>query len=526
MKVLVSDPLAKEGLAILKAESGIEVIEKTGMSEEELLAAIKGCEAIIVRSETKVTRKVIEAADSLKVIGRAGVGLDNVDVVAASERGIVAMNTPGGNTVSAAEHTCALLLALSRNVPQAHASMKAGEWNRKKFKGVEVRGKTLGVVGLGRIGTDVAARMRGFGMEVVGYDPYVSAEMAERHGIKKVELDELFAKSDYITLHVPVTDQTRGLINEAAIAKMKKSVRIINVARGGIIDEAALAKAVEAGKVAGAALDVYEKEPPTGSPVLACDKIVLTPHLGASTEEAQITVAVEMAGQVIDALKHEVYRNAVNAPMIEPERRERIAPYMALGEKLGSMLAQLFDGPIKTLSVEYIGEQLSEGTEPVTVAVVKGLLEPVLVENVNYVNAPFLARSRGITVSDAQSAEKSDFLNLLRVCAASDDESHAVEGTLFGRREPMIVGIDGFHVDAEPRGALLVCFQADGPGIIGKLGTILGRAGVNIAAMTLGRSAKGGEALGVLNLDSPAPADALEKIAKVDEIECVKQVIL
>lgn len=526
MKILVSDPLAKEGLDILRAEEGIEVVEKTGLSEDELAEAIKGFDAIIIRSGTKVTRKVIEAADRLRVIGRAGVGLDNVDVAAASERGIVVMNTPGGNTVSAAEHTCALILALSRNIPQAHASVKAGEWDRKRFKGVEVRGKTLGIVGLGRIGMDVAARMRGFGMEILGYDPFVPEEKAERAGVKKVELEELFARSDYITFHVPITDQTRGMVNDETIKKMKRGVRIVNAARGGIVDEAALARGIESGHVAGAALDVYEKEPPVGSPVLALEKVVLTPHLGASTEEAQITVAVEMAGQIIDALKREVYRNAVNAPMIEPERREQLAPYMALGERLGAFLAQLFEGPIRSVSVEYIGEQLAEGTEPVTVAVTKGVLEPVLVENVNYVNAPYLARSRGMTVSAAQSAEESDFVNLLRVRASSDDETHVAEGTLFGRKEPMIVGIDGFHVDAEPHGALLLCWQEDGPGIIGKIGTVLGRASVNIAGMTLGRSAKGGDALGVLNLDTPAPPDALEEISRIDEIRRVRQVIL
>jgi len=518
LRILISDPLAKEGVELLQAEKSFKVDVKLKLPPEELKKIIKDYDALLVRSGTKVTKDIIEKANKLKVIGRAGVGLDNVDLSAASKRGIIVMNTPGGNTISTAEHTMSLMLALSRNIPQADVSTKQGKWERKKFMGVELHGKTLGIIGLGRIGGEVAKRAKTFGMKVLVYDPFLSLDKVEELGIVSAELDAIFKASDYITVHTPLTDETKHIIGKKTIDKMKKGVRIVNCARGGIIDETAVVYGIKSGKIAGAAFDVYEKEPPKDSPLIGCENIILTPHLGASTEEAQVNVAVDIANSAKDALLGCGIRNAVNVPCVDAELYKVLHPYAELSEKMGSLAAQIASGRISQINIKYSGDIAKYGSSPLTVAVVKGALTPILQETVNYVNSLIVAKERGIKVKESKSMELEEYANLVTVEVKTDKGSVSVVGTLFTKTDARIVKVNEFHVDAIPEGYMLVAHNIDVPGIIGKIGTILGNNKINIAAMTFGREKPGGKTLSVLNVDSAVPENVLSEIRKAKNI--------
>ncbi|MFA5096200.1 MAG: phosphoglycerate dehydrogenase [Candidatus Omnitrophota bacterium] len=523
IKILVSDALSEEGLKILRDNKEFQVDVKIDLKPDELKQAIKGYEALLVRSATKVTREIIEAADKLKVVGRAGVGLDNVDLEAATQKGIIVMNTPAGNTISTAEHTISMILALSRNIPQACASTKKGEWKRSKFMGVELYGKTLGIVGFGRIGREVAKRALSFGMRVLAYDPFLSRQIAESLGIKVVELNELFPQSDYITVHTPLTDETRHIISGPQFAMMKKGVRVINCARGGIIDEEALCAALEKGIVAGVALDVFEKEPVAAdSPLLTMENVIITPHLGASTEEAQVNVAIEVAEIVRDALLGRGIRNAANYPCLEAEVCEVLAPYMSLAEKLGIFTSQLAEGRFQEVDISYSGEIAAYDLSPLSMAICKGLLSPILKETVNFVNAVALCKERGIRIKEGKSSKEEEFVNLIKLALKTDKGARVVWGTLSGNKQARIVKIDEYYVELYPIGELIYIENWDRPGLIGSLGTVLGKNGVNIAAMTFGRDKPGGKAISVLSVDSPVSQELAGKIKQLENILTIK----
>jgi len=508
MKVVVSDPLSSEGIALLQA-AGHQVVTPAA---EELPQALADAAALIVRSATRVTAKLLEAAPHLRVIGRAGAGVDNIDVAAATRRGILVMNTPGGNTVAACELTMAMMLALARRLPQLSAQVKAGAWPKKGFLGMELQGKRLGIIGLGRIGSEVARRALAFGMGVVAYDPYVPKDHARRLEVKLVPLDELLATSDVITLHAPHGPDTARLIDAAAIAKMKPCVLLINCARGGIIDEAALADALRSGKVAGAALDVFEHEPPTGSPLLAFEQVIATPHVGATTREAQATVATQIAEQIVAFLRGEPPRNAVNAPAVDAELLQVIGPYIDLGERLGMLLVQLADGPIERLTVTYRGEMNDHDVRPITTAILKGVLQRALTTPVNYVNAPVIAAERGLKVDVVRSSAIEDFANLITLDGVTRQGRLSVAGTLFSRHTPRIVRIDDYRVDAAPAGHLLVTRNHDQPGVIAHVSAVLAERGVNIADMTCGRDRPGGTSTLVISIDSPVSPQVVRQI--------------
>ena len=527
MKILISDPLSEEGVRILKEVKEFEVEVRPELKPDELKAIIKDYEALIVRSATKVTKDIINSASKLKVIGRAGVGLDNVDLESATAKGIIVMNTPAGNTISTAEHTMSMLMCLARGIASADVSIKSGEWKRSRFMGVELYGKTLGVVGLGRIGKEVSKRALSFEMKVIAYDPFLSKEVANDLGIEVVELEELFKRSDFISVHTPLTEETRHLISDKEIALMKDGVRLINCARGGIIDEAALLKALDSGKIAGAALDVFEKEPPDfSSPLLKHKKVVLTPHLGASTEEAQVNVAIEVCQSVRDALLGAGIRNAANFPCLLPEVCQLLQPYINLAEKLGMLAGQLFEGRVGELRINYTGEIIKHDLTPLTMAIVKGLLAPILQETVNYINAKNLARERGIKILELKSEREEDFTNLISVEVNIEGSRHKVAGTLFTNNEPRIVNVNGLYVETIPQGYMLFLENWDKPGVIGSLGTLLGKNGVNIAGMTFGRDIPGGKAVSALNIDSAVSGKILDEIRGLDNILSVKLVKL
>jgi len=526
MKILATDNLAEEGIELLKGSPDIVVDVKSKIEMEELISQIGEYDALLVRSTTKVTKEVIDAAKNLKVIGRAGVGVDNIDVEAASKRGILVMNTPAGNTISAAEHTMSMLLALSRCIPQANISLKGGQWEKKKFVGTEIFKKTLGIIGLGRIGGEVARRAQSFGMEIIAVDPYISEAHAREIGVKMVTFKELVREADYITIHVPLTPETKNLINRETISQMKDGVKIINCARGGIIDEAALAEAVKSGKVSGAALDVFETEPPFGSPVLNVENIIVTPHLGASTEEAQINVAKDIALQVLDFLKKGIVRNAVNMPELDPEKMKTLGPYIDLCEKLGRLQAQIGEGGFTQVAVQYSGEIIHHEIKPLTLALLKGLLEPILEREVNFVNAPLIAQERGIRVTESKVSKVEDFANLIVVQTVTEKKENMVAGTILGKKEPRLVRIGEFDLDVIPEGYMLLCSNLDKPGVIGKIGTILGNRQINIAGMQVGRKTVGGRALIIINVDCNISKEVLKEIEKIPEIIEVKMVNL
>ncbi|SDF03384.1 phosphoglycerate dehydrogenase [Sporolituus thermophilus] len=517
MRILVADPVSAEGVKLLEQHFEVDVRHK--LPPEELIRVIPAYDALVVRSETKVTKAVIDAAANLKVIGRAGVGVDNIDVEAATKRGIIVLNAPEGNTVAATEHTMAMMLALARNIPQAHATMKAGEWQRSKFMGVELRGKTLGILGLGRIGAGVAKRAMAMEMTVLAYDPFINADNAKALGVELVELDEVLAAADFLTLHLPLTADTRGLLGQDAFKRMKRGVRIINCARGGIIDEGALAQALQDGIVAGAAIDVFEKEPiDPNNPLLGLNNVVLTPHLGASTAEAQVGVAVDVARGIIAALRGEPVTTAVNLAPIPPHVLEVIQPYFKVAEKMGCLAVHLADGRISVVDVEYNGDISEVDTRLVTTAVLKGMLNPILQEKVNYVNAPGIAKARGIKVKEIKSKETANFANLITVRVRTDKTAHMVAGTLFGKTEGRIVMIDGYRVDVEPEGWLLIGPHIDKPGMVGKVGTILGEHNINIAGMQVGRTEQAGTNIMVMAVESDIPTPVMLRIKAVDGI--------
>ena len=515
-KILVSDPVAAAGIEILQKEFPVDSIQK--MSLEELIRVIPEYDALVVRSETKVTKEVIAAATKLKVIGRAGVGVDNIDVEAATQKGIIVLNAPEGNTIAATEHTVAMMLALARNIPQAYSSLKSGLWERPKFTGVEVRGKTLGILGLGRIGSGVAKRALALEMNILAYDPFIREDQALAMGVQLAELHDIFAKADFITLHLPMTPETKKLINQAAFARMKKGVRIINCARGGVIDEEALVEALEQGIVAGAAIDVFEKEPVDPEhPLLKSPKVIATPHLGASTAEAQVGVAVDVAYGVIAALKGEPVSTAVNMAPIPSHVMEVIRPFFNLAERMGCLGTQLALGRIQSIEIGYNGDISEVDTKILTVAVLKGILSPMLQESVNYVNAPGVAKSRGIRVKEVKQKQSDDFANLITLKVITDKGECALSGTLFGK-EGRIVMINDFRVDFLPQGWLMIGPHIDRPGMIGKVGTILGSNQINIANMHVGRSAQAGNQLMVLAVENPIPQVVLDQLKAVDGI--------
>lgn len=525
-KVLIADKLSEEGIRLLQNKEDIAADVRTGLSPEELEQAIGEYDAIIVRSKTQVTKAVIEQATRLKVIARAGVGVDNVDVEAATKKGIMVMNTPQGNTMSTCELTMAMLLALSRDVCRTVAKLKGGSWDKKAYEGAELVGKTLGVVGLGRIGGEVAKRALSFGLRVVCYDPFASEDVARRLEVKLVSFDDLLRESDYITFHTPLTEETRHMVSYPEFQAMKPGVRIINCARGGLINEKALYQAVKEGKVAGCALDVFEEEPPKDRALIELDQVICTPHVGAQTEEAQRNVAVQVAEQVIDALDGKMVRNTLNIPQIDPEIFEQLGPYILLAEKLGRFLVHFVDGRIERVRVIYRGEMNDHNVSPITTGLQKGLLEPILQETVNYVSAPLIAKERGLNVTEVRSGELEDFANLITVHAQTVAGDTSVSGTLFSRKQPRIVRIDEFHVDIVPDGHLLVCRNQDKPGVIAHVSTILAERAVNIANMTVGRDEPGGTAVTVLNVDTVLDDEVVDQIEASPIILDAKQVAL
>jgi D-3-phosphoglycerate dehydrogenase len=522
MKILVSDNLAESGIEKLMAIPEFEVEVNTSLTHDELRQIIKEYDALVIRSATKVTADVIEAAHNLKVVARAGIGLDNVDIPAASKRGIVVMNTPEGNVITTAEHTIALLFSMTRNIPQASASLKEGKWEKKKFRGREVFNKVLGVIGVGRIGRVVADRAKALKMHVIAFDPYISTEVIEKLGIEGVSLDQLYARSDYITVHTPMTEETRNLINAAAFAKMKKGVFVLNCARGGIVNEQDLYQAIQSGIVAGAALDVFSKEPPVDNPLLALDQVVGTPHLGASTDEAQENVAMAVADQVIDYLMRGTIRNAVNAPTIDGAVLAHLRPYLIMAEKLGLLLTQITPGAIKEVSVEYIGDVTSHDTRPLTISIVKGMLTPILGEMVNFVNAPIHVKERKIKVTESQRSEAEDFTNLISVYVKTSEDENLVAGTIFGKKDPRLVRINDFRLEAAMEGHLVLIYNIDTPGTIGAIGTCLGRHNINISMMDVGQVLDRGQNIIFLRTDTPVPKHVVEELLAMENVNVVQ----
>ncbi len=517
-KVLVAEPISENGLQILKKELEVDVLLK--LKPEELIERIGPYDALIVRSETKVTKDMIDAASNLKIIGRAGVGVDNIDLEEATKRGIVVVNAPEGNTISAAEHTLALLFSLSRKIPAANQVLKVErKWERSKYLGVEITGKTLGILGLGKIGTEVAKRAKGLGMALLAYDPFISRERADELGVTIAALDEVIKGADYITVHTPLTKDTHHLIDMDAISKMKDGVRIINCARGGIIDEEALYDAIKSGKVAGAALDVFETEPPFDSKLLDLDDVITTPHLGASTAEAQVNVAVTIAEEVVNFLVHGHVKNAVNMAPISADALPILSPYIKLSEMLGKLAIQIAGGRLNLIRIVYGGEiaQKDFGIEIVTIAALKGVLDHIS-GHVNFVNAPHIAKERGIKVVETKTESIEDFTSLITVELETEGETTRVSGTTFGRGDVRIVGINDYWIDAPFSPCMLISRHINKPGVIGPVGTILGDGRVNIGGMYVGGGEIGGESLMVLNIDSPVPDDILEDVKKVGGI--------
>ena len=509
MRILVAETIAPEGVAALRERHEVDV--RTGLAAADLRSIVGGFDALVVRSQVAVDAELIAAGPRLQVIGRAGVGVDNVDLDAATRAGITVVNAPTGNTIAAAEHTIALLLALARRVPAADASIRRGEWARSALQGVQLRGRTLGIVGLGKIGMAIADRARGLEMAVLGVDPYVTGEQAALHGVALVDLDALLRRSDAITVHVPLTRATRGLIGTAAIAKLRPGAFILNVARGGIVDESAVAAALRSGHLGGAGIDVFDAEPPAGSPLLDAPNTVLTPHLGASTAEAQVAVAEEVADQVIDVLAGRSARYAVNAPLLGPEAARAIGPYLPIAEILGRFFAQFARGGAKTLTLEVAGEPAEHDTAPVTAAVLRGLLDTVTTERVNLVNAGHLAKARGITVVERKTPDAGSFSALVTVSGVVDGRLITVGGTV-ANGEPRLVRLNDYRLDMAPSDVMMITHHRDRPGTIGRIGSTLGAADVNISAMHLARSAPREDALMILALDDDVPDAVAQQI--------------
>ncbi len=517
-RVLVSDPLADEGLEILRRECTVDV--KTGLKEDELVSTIGDYDALLVRSGTEVTSGVIEAGRNLRFIGRAGAGVDNIDMDAATRKGIIVANAPEGNTLAATEHTMAMMLSLARSIPQANASLKQKEWKRSRFMGVELNEKTLGIVGLGRIGREVAKRAQAMGMHIVGYDPFISKDRAVQMGVEALSLEDLFKVSDFITVHTPLIKETRHIINARTIATMKDGVRIINCARGGIIDEKALYEGIRSGKVAGAALDVFEEEPPLNSPLLGLDQVITTPHLGASTVEAQQNVAVSISRQCLSVLKGGSARYIVNAPIVPAEHADVIEPFAILAHKMGRFLTQMVGGRMEKVELIYSGElaTLGNNTRFITLMALKGLLDPILQVPINIVNAEFIAKERGISVSETMTPDSGGWKSLVSIRVKTDTMEETMSGTVFYKGRSRIVAIGGYTMDMIPEGYVIVSRHLDKPGVIGRASTILGKGNVNIAGMQVGRIKPGEEAIMVLNVDSEVSPDMMDEIRSMPGI--------
>jgi D-3-phosphoglycerate dehydrogenase len=510
VKVLISDQMDPRAAAIFR-ERGIEADEITGQTPEELAAIIGNYDGLAIRSSTKVTAAILDAAVRLKVVGRAGIGVDNVDIPAATARGVVVMNTPFGNSITTAEHAIALMFALARQLPEADASTQAGKWEKNRFMGVEVTGKTLGLVGAGNIGSIVAARALGLKMRVVAYDPFLTPERALELGIEKVELPELLARADFITLHTPLTDQTRNILSAENLAITKQGVRIVNCARGGLIDEAALKEGLDRGHIAGAALDVFQTEPAKDSPLFGTPGFISTPHLGASTNEAQVNVAIQVAEQMSDFLLLGGVTNAINMPSLSAEEAPRLRPYMALAEKLGKLVGQIAGEDVRSIAVEAEGAAAELNMKPITGAVLAGLMGTYS-QTVNMVNAPFLAKERGLDVREVRHDREGDYHTLVAVSVGTATGERRVEGTLFGNRAPRLVKIFGIPVEAELNGQMIYIVNTDEPGFIGALGTRLGENGINIATFNLGRRDEGGEAVALVAVDDPITPAVVEQL--------------
>ncbi|RUS48140.1 phosphoglycerate dehydrogenase [Cohnella sp. AR92] len=527
-KVLVSDPISDLGISLLVEASDISIDKKTGLSEDELVQIIGEYDALLVRSQTRVTERIMTAAKQLKVIGRAGVGVDNIDLEAATKRGIVVINAPDGNTITTCEHTFAMMMALARHIPQAYLKTVGGEWDRKSFVGVELRNKVLGVLGMGRIGSEVAARAKAFGMTVLGYDPFLTEERAEKLGVKLASVEDVIREADFITVHTPLTPETRHMIGKEQFSRIKKGVRIVNCARGGIIDEQALVEAIDAGIVAGAAFDVFEEEPPAADhPFLKHPKIIVTPHLGASTVEAQENVAIDVSEQLLHILRNEPYKNAVNMPHVPADVLSKLEPYFSLGVKLGSFAAQVADGPVKEIVVGYSGELADVDTQPLTRYVVQGVLAHHLgSDQVNAVNAMHLVKTRGVNVVTNKSHASKGFTNLVSVTLRTGKEERTVAGALLNGFGARITQIDQYPVDVAPEGHLLLISHNDKPGIIGRVGTLLGSNDVNIATMQVGRKLVGGAAIMVLGVDKAVPKDVIGQVADLPDLVSAKEIQL
>jgi len=524
-KILVSDPIAAEGVAMLREVADVDV--RTGLSQEELIAAVPPYHALVVRSESKVTRDVLEAGEHLEVVGRAGVGVDNIDLNAATERGVVVVNAPQGNTIAAAEHTIAMLMSLARHIPQADASMRAGKWSRSAFVGIELRGKTLGIVGLGPIGSEVARRALGLDLQVIAVDPFVPDERARAIGTEPMSLDEMLPRADFITVHVPLTPATRGMIGAAEISRMKDGVRLLNVARGGIIDEQALADGVAAGKIAGAAIDVFTEEPINPeNPLLGNPRIVLTPHLGASTAEAQERVATDVAAQIVEIFEGKPARYAVNAPMLAPDALLVIGPLMATAETLGSCATQLLRGQLTTIEIEYSGDIASYDVQPLRAAIIRGLMKPISDQNINLVNANHIVQARGWKIEERLQPEHDVFTNLVHLRVGTTEETVSVGGTLHHDGMPNIVSINGLDIDfvPEPQSSLIVLDNDDRPGMIGRIGSLLGQRDINISAMQVGRRERRGRALMLVAVDESPSDDDLAAMEAIEGIYNVRVV--
>ncbi|MEZ5667579.1 MAG: phosphoglycerate dehydrogenase [Alphaproteobacteria bacterium] len=520
-RVLISDKMSPRAAEIFRAR-GIEVDEKTGLDPAALAEAIGGYDGLAIRSSTKASKELLARADGLRVIGRAGIGVDNVDVPAATARGIVVMNTPFGNSITTAEHAIAMMMALARQIPAADRSTQAGKWEKSRFMGTELCGKTLGVIGCGNIGAIVANRALGLSMKVIAFDPFLSHERADALGIEKVDLDTLLGRSDVITLHTPMTDQTRGIIDAAALAKCRRGVRIVNCARGGLVVEADLAAALDSGHVAGAAFDVFVEEPAKANVLFGRDNVVATPHLGASTEEAQENVAIQVAEQMADYLLTGAVTNAVNMPAVSAEDAPRLMPYMRLAEQLGSFAGQLTETGLRKIHIEYQGAAAGLNTRPVTAALLAGFFRP-LMESVNMVNAPEVARQRNVQVTESKSDTAEDYNTLVRLTVTTERRERAVAGTLIGGDKPRVVNIKGIAVEAELAGHMIYVANEDKPGLVGRLGTMIGDCGINIGTFHLGRASVGGDAIALVAVDQPLPEGCLAAIGRLEHVTQARQ---
>jgi D-3-phosphoglycerate dehydrogenase len=521
MRVLVSDNLGEAGIKMFQEEEGIDVDVKTGLTPGELKEIIGNYDGLVIRSATKVTEELLEAATRLKVVGRAGIGLDNVDIPAATKRGVVVMNTPGGNVITTAEHAISMLFSLSRNIPVGTASLKVGRWDKKKLQGREIYNKILGVIGFGKIGSIVADRARGLRMRVIVYDPFVTPEQIEKSGFENVSLEELYKKSDYITVHVPKLKDTIGMINKDAFDQMKDGVMVINCARGGIVDESDLYDAMKSGKVAGAALDVFEQEPPGQIPLFELDNLICTPHLGASTKEAQTKVAVAVADQIINYLKNDTIMNAVNVPSVTGDLLKKLSPLLSLANQIGNLQAQIIRGPIKEVDIEYAGDFKGLDLSPVSIATLRGLLTSVVKDDVNFVNAQILAKERGIKVTETSSDDSQEYINLITVRVATTEMTNVVSGTIFGKNELRIVKINNFRLELIPTGHISLIYNVDKPGAIGSFATLLGNNNINIDQMQVGQEETGKMNITFLKTNVPIPETVIKEMVELSLVKTV-----